>query len=64
MNDGLLFVGIEFASLNIRPEVVCPSQPAALPTPLKTCYDTTQNARLLVELNACMVSNIFIRRGR
>lgn len=38
LDDGLLFVLGELAVLEVRPEVVRPSQPATLPTPLEPWY--------------------------
>ena len=37
LNDGLLFLQAELAPLDVRPQVVCPSQSAALPAPLQAC---------------------------
>lgn len=37
LNDGLFFFKGESSSLNIWPQVVCPSKTATLATPLQTC---------------------------
>ena len=44
LDDGLLFLQAEHAPLDVRPQVVCPPQSAALPTPLQAC-------RMLVEIS-------------
>jgi hypothetical protein len=37
LDDGLLFLQVELAPLDVRPEVVCPSQSATLAAPLQSC---------------------------
>ena len=37
LEDGLLFLRCELSSLDIRPQVVGPSQSAALATPVESC---------------------------
>ena len=37
LEDGLLFLGCELSSLDIWPQVVGPSQSAALATPVESC---------------------------
>ena len=44
LDDGLLFLQAELAPLDVRPQVVCPPQSAALPAPL-------QAWRMLVEFS-------------
>lgn len=37
LNDGLLLLHAELAPLDIRSEIISPSEPAALPAPLQSC---------------------------